>query len=157
MKMNRVKGVIIKFILTRNLSNVQFAPIDVVVVMLSMVTCVSIQVCTIDLSFVRVRRSPLLTWQNKAHLNCQKSCQYSWMIMKYHEYQHFTCFFAIPMIFLSRGIFLRWPKTVWFFIFKTNNFLASGMCQVPSLKIHQKPRTKIFILIFPNFISIYEL
>ena len=50
MKMNRVKGVIIKFILTRNLSNVQFAPIDVVVVMLSMVTCVSIQVCTIDFS-----------------------------------------------------------------------------------------------------------
>ena len=161
MKMNRVKGVIIKFILTRNLSNVQFAPIDVVVVMLSMVTCVSIQVCTIDLlsSFpVLICPSPpkpIINLAKKAHLNCQKSCQYSWMIMKYHEYQHFTCFFAIPMIFLSRGIFLRWPKTVWFFIFKTNNFLASGMCQVPSLKIHQKPRTKIFILIFPNFISIW--
>ena len=54
MKMNRVKGVIIKFILTRNLSNVQFAPIDVVDVMLSMVTCVSIQVCTIDLFLVLI-------------------------------------------------------------------------------------------------------
>ena len=85
---------------------------------------------------------PIINLAKKAHLNCQKSCQYSWMIMKYHEYQHFTCFFAIPMIFLSRGIFLRWPKTVWFFIFKTNNFLASGMCQVPSLKIHQNREQK---------------
>ena len=146
MKMNRGKGVIIKFILTRNLSNVQFAPIDVVVVMLSMVTCVSIQVCTIDLSSVLIwppsPPKPIINLAKKAHLNCQKSCQYSWMIMKYHEYQHFTCFFAIPMIFLSRGIFLRWPKTVWFFIFKTNNFLASGMCQVPSLKIHQNREQK---------------
>ena len=105
MKMNRGKGVIIKFILTRNLSNVQFAPIDVVVVMLSMVTCVSIQVCTIDLcphspsSFARVRRSPLLTWQKrpiltvKNHVNIH---EWSWNIMNInilHAFLQFQWFF----------------------------------------------------------------
>ena len=157
MKMNRGKGVIIKFILTRNLSNVQFAPIDVVVVMLSMVICVSIQVCTIDLSFLPGSSppKPIINW-SLANLNCQKSCQYSWMIMKYHEYQHLTCFFAIPMIFLSRGIFLRWPKTVWFFIFKTNNFLASGMSSTIT-KNSSKPRKKFYPCFSPilyRFISL---
>ena len=80
MKMNRVKGVIIKFILTRNLSNVQFAPIDVVDVMLSMATCVSIQVCTIDFDrphLATESAETIINLAKEAHLNCQKSCQYS--------------------------------------------------------------------------------
>ena len=76
--------------------------------------------------------------------------------MNDREYQHFTCFFAIPMIFLSRGIFLRWPKTVWFFIFKTNNFLASGMSSTIT-KNSSKPRKNFihrFSPILYRFISL---
>ena len=144
--MNRVKGVIIKFILTRNLSNVQFAPIDVVDVMLSMVTCVSIQVCTIDLSsvliwppsppkpIINLAKKPILTVKN--HVNIH---EWSWNIMNINILHAFLQF---QWFFFREEFFSGGPKTVWFLIFKTNNFLASGMCQVPSLKIHQNREQK---------------
>ena len=147
------KGVIIKFILTRNLSNVQFAPIDVVVVMLSMVTCVSIQVCTIHpyphspSSFARspwivlfCPPKPIINeaWQIltvKNHVNIH---EWSWNIMNINIWHAFLQF---QWFFFREEFFSGGPKLS-DFLFSKLTIFSPVECQVPSLKIHQN-REKI--------------
>ena len=90
----------------------------------------------------RVRRSPLLTWQKKPILTVKNHVnihEWSWNIMNINILHAFLQF---QWFFFREEFFSGGPKTVWFLIFKTNNFLASGMCQVPSLKIHQNREQK---------------
>ena len=90
----------------------------------------------------RVRRSPLLTWQKKPILTVKNHVnihEWSWNIMNINILHAFLQF---QWFFFREEFFSGGPKTVWFLILKTNNFLASGMCQVPSLKIHQNREQK---------------
>ena len=83
---------------------------------------------------ISLAKKPILTVKN--HVNIH---EWSWNIMNINILHAFLQF---QWFFFREEFFSGGPKTVWFLILKTNNFLASGMCQVPSLKIHQNREQK---------------